>query len=137
MKASIIWHSPFLMVQLSHPYMITGKAIALTTWTFVGRVMSLLFNTKSRFKSQGFSSKEQVSFNFMDAVTICSDFGAQEKKMCHCFPAEKQLSSYFMDAVTICSDFGAQEEEIYHYFHLFLLCLPYYLDAMILIFLML
>ena len=42
-KASILWHSAFLIVQLSHPYMTTGRTIALTTWTFVGKVMSLLF----------------------------------------------------------------------------------------------
>ena len=40
-KASILWHSAFLMVQLSHPYMTTGKTIALTMWAFVGKVMSL------------------------------------------------------------------------------------------------
>ena len=43
-KASILWHSAFFMVQLSHPYMTTGKTIALTRQTFVGKVMSLLFN---------------------------------------------------------------------------------------------
>ena len=43
-KASILWHSAFLIVQLSHPYMTTGKTIALTTWNFVDKVMSLLFN---------------------------------------------------------------------------------------------
>ena len=43
-KASILQHSAFLIVQLSHPYMTTGKTIALTRWTFVGKVMSLLFN---------------------------------------------------------------------------------------------
>ena len=43
-KASILWHSAFFLVQLSHPYMTTGKTIALTTRTFVGKVMSLLFN---------------------------------------------------------------------------------------------
>ena len=43
-KASILWHSTFFMVQLSHPYMTTGKTIALTIWTFVGKVISLLFN---------------------------------------------------------------------------------------------
>ena len=48
-EASILWHSAFFMVQLSHPYMTTGKTIALTKWTFVGKVMSLLFNTLSRF----------------------------------------------------------------------------------------
>ena len=43
-KASILWHSAFSIVQLSHPYTTTGKTIALTRWTFVGKVMSLLFN---------------------------------------------------------------------------------------------
>ena len=43
-KASILWHSAFFMVQLSHPYMTTGKTIALTICTFVGKVMSLLIN---------------------------------------------------------------------------------------------
>ena len=47
-KASILWCSAFLTVQLSHPYMTTGKTIALTRQTFVGKVMSLLFNTLSR-----------------------------------------------------------------------------------------
>ena len=47
-KASILRHSAFFTVQLSHPYMTTGKAIALTRWTFVGKVMSLLFNMLSR-----------------------------------------------------------------------------------------
>ena len=48
-KASVLWCSAFFMVQLSHPYMTTGKTIALTRWTFVGKVTSLLFNTLSRF----------------------------------------------------------------------------------------
>ena len=47
-KASILQHPAFFMVQLSHPYMTTGKTIALTRWTFVGKVMSLLFNMLSR-----------------------------------------------------------------------------------------
>ena len=52
-KASVLWHSAFFIVQLSHPfshpYMTTGKTIAFTRWTFVGKVMSLLFNMLSRF----------------------------------------------------------------------------------------
>ena len=47
-KASILQHSAFFIAQLSHPYMTTGKTIALTRWTFVGKVMSLLFNILSR-----------------------------------------------------------------------------------------
>ena len=48
LKASNLWHSAFFIVQLSHPYTITGKTIALTRWTFVGKVMSLHFNMLSR-----------------------------------------------------------------------------------------
>ena len=48
-KASVLMHSAFFMFQLSQPYMTTGKTIALTIWTFVGRLISLLFNTLSRF----------------------------------------------------------------------------------------
>ena len=139
LKASVLWHSIFFMAQLSHPYLTTGKTIALTIQNFVGKVMSLLFNMLSRFviaflgfaggsagkesvcsagnlgsipgvgRSPGernsyplqysglgckeldptdfhfhFPSKDQ-SFSFMTAVTICSDFRAQENKLCHCF----------------------------------------------------
>ena len=56
-KASILWHSAFFMAQLSHPYMTTGKTIALTIQTFVGKVMFLLLNTLSlsKFFFQGAS----------------------------------------------------------------------------------
>ena len=47
-KASILQHSVFFIVQISHPYMTTGKTIALTRWTFVGKVISLIFNVLSR-----------------------------------------------------------------------------------------
>ena len=82
-KASVLQCSAFFIIQLSHPYMTTGKTIALARQTFVGKVMSLLFNMLSRV-GHNFSSEEQVSFNFMAAVTICSDFGAQENKVSHC-----------------------------------------------------
>ena len=75
-KASVLQHSAFFIVQLSHPYITTGKTIALTRWTVVGKVMSLLFITLYHF-----SSKEQASFNFMATVTVLSDFGAQENKL--------------------------------------------------------
>ena len=83
-KASILHHSAFLMVQLSHPYMNPGETIALTRQTFVGNAMSLLFSMLSKLFNS-FSSKGQVSFNFMVAGTICSGFGAKGKKVCHCF----------------------------------------------------
>ena len=50
-KTSFLWRSAFFIVQLSHPYMTTGKTIALTRWTFVDKVMSLLFNMMSRLVS--------------------------------------------------------------------------------------
>ena len=80
-KASILWRSAFFTVQLSHPYMTTGKTIALTRRTFVGKVMSLLLNMLSRLVITFLPRSKQASFNFMAAVTICSDFGAQENKV--------------------------------------------------------
>ena len=49
LKASVLWHSAFFMVHLSHPYMTTEETIVLTIWTFFGKVISLFFNTLSRF----------------------------------------------------------------------------------------
>ena len=83
-KTSVLQHSAFFMVQLSYPYMTTGKTIALTRRTFVGKVMSLLFNLLSRLVIT-FLPRSKCLY-FMAAVTICSDFGAQENKVCHCFP---------------------------------------------------
>ena len=59
LKASIVWHSAFFIVQLSHPYVTTGKTIALARWTFAGKVMSLLLNMLSRhyFANKGPSSQ--------------------------------------------------------------------------------
>ena len=76
-KASILQCSVYFIVQLSHPYMITGKAIALTRWNFVGKVMSLLFNMLSRLVI-AFLLRSKHLLIFMAAVTICSGFGAQE-----------------------------------------------------------
>ena len=67
-KASILQCSPFFTVQLSHPYMTTGKTIALTRWTFIGKVLSLLFNMLSRLfitflpRSKGYSHHLPVIF---------------------------------------------------------------------------
>ena len=79
LKASILWHSVFFMVQLSHPYMTTGKTIALTRQTFAGKVMSLLFNTLSRFVIVFLPSSKCL------LILWHSDFGAQGNKICHCF----------------------------------------------------
>ena len=82
-KASILLCSAFFIVQLSHPYMTTGKTIALTRQTFVAKVMSLLFNMLSRLVVTFLPRSKRL--NFMAAITICSDFEAQENKVCHCF----------------------------------------------------
>ena len=82
-KVSILLCPVFFMVQLSHPYMTTGKTIPLTIETFVGKVMSLLFNMLSRFVI-AFLLRSN-NFSFMAVVTICSDFGDLENKICHCF----------------------------------------------------
>ena len=85
-KTSILWHSAFFMVQLSHPYMTTGKTIALTRQIFVSKVMSLLFNMLSRWVI-AFLPRSKCYlfffffFNFMAAVIICNYFGAQENKV--------------------------------------------------------
>ena len=76
-EASILWHSAFFIVQLSHPYMTTGKTIALTRWTFVDKVMSLLFNMLSRLVITFLPRSKCL---LMAAVTTCSDFGAQKKR---------------------------------------------------------
>ena len=63
--------------------MLARNTIALTIQTFLGKAMPLLFNMLSRLVI-AFLSRKQTSFNFMAAVTICSDFEAQENKICHC-----------------------------------------------------
>ena len=79
-KPSILLCSAFFIVQLSHPYMTTGKTIALTRWTFVGKVMSLLFNMLSRLVITFLPRCKQASFNFMVAGAIGSDCGAPKIK---------------------------------------------------------
>ena len=77
-KASILQCSAFFIVQLSHPYMTTGKTIALTRHIFVGKVMSLLFNMLFRLVI-AFLQRSKC-LNFMAAVSIHSDFGSQRNK---------------------------------------------------------
>ena len=74
-KASILWHSAFIKVQLSHLYMTTGKTIALTIWTFVSKVVSLLFNLLSRFIIACCSSHKSAEVSAMMSLPwppICS-----------------------------------------------------------------
>ena len=82
-KASILQCSAFFIVQLLHPYMTTGKSIALTTQTFVDKVMSLLSNMLSKLVITFLPRSKCL--NFMAAITICGEFGAQKNKVSHCF----------------------------------------------------
>ena len=99
-KVSILQHSAFFTVQLSHPYLTTGKTIALTRRTFVSKVMFLLFNMLSGLVIT-FLPRSKRGINFMAAVTICNDFGAPKNKVwyCfHCFPSisHEKASNYFL-----------------------------------------
>ena len=69
-KASILWHSAFFTVQLSHPYMITGKTIALTRWTFGGKVMSLLFNMLSRLAIAFLPRSEHLLISWLQSPSV-------------------------------------------------------------------
>ena len=82
-KMSVLQNSAFYVVQFSHPYMTNEKTIAITIQIFVSRVMSLLFNKVSSFVMAFLPRSKH--HNFMTAVTVFSDFGAQEFKVCHCF----------------------------------------------------
>ena len=82
-KPSVLQCLTFFIIQLSHPYLTTGKTIALTRWNFVGKVISFLFNMLSRLVIAFLPRSKRL--NFMAIATICSDFGAQENKDSHCF----------------------------------------------------
>jgi len=66
-KASILWHSAFFTVQLSHSYMTTGKTTALTRWTFVGKVTSLLFNMLSMLVITVLSSSKRLLISWLQS----------------------------------------------------------------------
>ena len=82
------WLSNWTELNL-HLYVTTGENLALSIQILVGKVISLLFNTLSRFV---LPSKEQASFDFTAAVAVHSGFGAQENKICHCF----HLSPFYL-----------------------------------------
>ena len=81
-RTSILGCSAFCIVQISHPCMTTGKTIPLNSLPFVAKIISLLFNMLSRLDT-AFLPRSKC-LNFMTEVSIYSDFGAQENKVCHC-----------------------------------------------------
>ena len=68
-KASILWYSSFFTVQLSHPYITTGKTIALTKWTFVGKVISLLLNMLSRLVITFLPRSKQLLISWLQSAS--------------------------------------------------------------------
>ena len=79
-KASILRRSAFFIAQLSHPYMTTGKTIALTRRTLVGKVIFLLFNMLSRLVVTFLPRSKCLLISWLQSI-ICSDFGAQKNKV--------------------------------------------------------
>ena len=69
-KTSVLWHSAFFIVQLSHPYMTTGKTIALTRWTFVEKVMSLIFNMLSRLVITFLSRNKHLLISWLQSQSV-------------------------------------------------------------------
>ena len=84
-KASILQHSALFIVQLPHPYMTTGKTILLTIWTFVGNVMSLLFNILSRFVIAFLpKSKHLFAFLAFQRLALFSQYYISSIHPCYC-----------------------------------------------------
>ena len=83
-KASILQHSAFLTVQLSHPYMTAGKTIALTRQTFVGKVMPLLFNMLSRWVITFLPRSKCILISWLQSPSAV--ILEPQKIVCHCFP---------------------------------------------------
>ena len=83
-KASILWHSAFFMVQLSHPYMTTRKTIALTRWTFVGKAMFLLFNMLSRLVITFLPRSKHLLISWLQPPSAVI-LEPKKIKICHCF----------------------------------------------------
>ena len=82
-KASILWYSAFFIVQLSHPYMTTGKTIALTRWTFVDKVMTLLFNMLSRLLIAFLPRSKHLLISWLQSLPTV--IWNPKNKICHCF----------------------------------------------------
>ena len=83
-KASILWCSGFFMVQLSHPYMTTGKIIALTRQTFVGKVMSLLLNMLSRLVIPFLPRSKRLLISWLQSPSAVI-LEPRQNKVSHCF----------------------------------------------------
>ena len=84
-KVLILWHSAFFIVQLSHPYMTTGITIALTRWTFVDKVMSLLFNMLSKLVTTFLPRSKRLLISWLQSPSAMILESPTKNKVCHCF----------------------------------------------------
>ena len=82
-KVSILQHSTFFIIHISHPYMTTGKTIALTRWHFVDKVMSLLFNMQSSFLTAFLPRKKHLLISWMQSSSAVI-LEPPKNKVCHC-----------------------------------------------------
>ena len=99
-KVLILWRSAFFIGQLSHPYTTTGKTIALTRRTFVGKVMSLVFNMLSRLVIAFLPRSKRLLISWLQSTSAVI-FGAPQNKVCHCFHcsfAEGSSLSFRLDS---------------------------------------
>ena len=153
-KASIHQHSAFFIVQLSHPYITTRKTIRLTRWTFVSKVMFLLFNMLSRLVTAFLPRSKHLLFIFFFIIIIflvlplycyqpislhpCAHMlshvipwtSARQTPLSMDFSRQEYWSGlpfpspHLLISFTIGSDFGAQENKVSHCFHCFPMYLP-------------
>ena len=87
-KVSILWRSAFFTVQLSHPYMTTGKTLALTRWTFVGKVMPLLLNMLSRLVIAFHPRSKHLLISWLQSLfTVILEPKKKAFHCFHCFPS--------------------------------------------------
>ena len=105
-KTSILWCSVYFMIQVSHPYMTTGRTIALTKWTFIGKVMPLLFNMPSMLVLT-FLPRSKCLLILWPQSPICRDFWAKENNVWHCFPIYLQWSDG-----TVCNNLSFLNAEL-------------------------
>ena len=111
-KAAILWHSAIFIVQLSHPYITTGRAIALTIWTFVGKVMSLLFNMLSKLVITFLPRSKHLLISWLQSLfTVISE------------PKKRKSVTISIVSLSICHEVMGLDAMICHYFYIF----PFYL----------
>ena len=120
-KASILRHSDFFMVQLSHPYMTTGKTIALTRWTFVGKIMSLLLNMLSRLVITFLPRSKRLLISRLQSPSAVILEPRKIVSHCfHCFPIYlpwsdgtgcHDLSFLYVDLQTVGHDWATEQHK--------------------------